>query len=375
MIMAYKCQTKRSNSNTKQLMLSHHHWWPTIRSVHTIKKDKQNINIQDIKQRSDQTVVKVVVPSYQDSNKCISFGSGFRVNGDEMMIITNAHVVQGSQLVGLIMHLNGWLDLLTGLVCYVEPQRDLALIELKNVDNDRFHAQPFDISRQQTNKSNIFAEPVASIGPTETLGCKSCQSGIVQTHGITVGQQRTAGQIVIYSIDDSTRLIRHSSETIIGYSGGPTLTSEANVIGVQVMNRVRERFSFGITCNDIFDFLANSRHYRLNGFNDRRLQRTVSYTLRPGYKLGLIVSNNTIDDNNTDLIIDSSLPESLNYEYIGHQIIDTNIRQIANQLNGVNPNNNIISLTMRSMADTTKQWQLMSMTAIDYTQQNLPIIF
>ncbi|XP_054156646.1 uncharacterized protein LOC128956250 [Oppia nitens] len=381
--MAYnKCQTNSNNNRNQLLLLSSNgkwfqtNWfkslpnrWPTIRSVYTINDD---IDIDSVKFQCDQSVVQIMIPSLMDNQKIVGNGSGFRLKAMEMSIITNAHVVQGSHLIQLIMYFDGWLELLLpASVVYCEPHRDLALIQLMNPRKDYFRAQPFD-----TKTTDIFGKPVASIGPTQTAGEKSCQSGIIQTTGITVRQQQCgqSGHIYPSFIDDNRcPLVQHSAPILHGYSGGPALTSEANVIGVQLMVSLIQDFAFAITCTDILDFIENSKRYA-NSLNVRQLNRTVGYTLRPGLKLGLIIFN-TIDDNNTDLIIDNTLPESVNYKFIGHQISDTNIQQIANKLNGLTRDNNIIALTMRSMADTTNQSELMSMTAIDYTQQNLPIIF
>ncbi|XP_054156589.1 uncharacterized protein LOC128954991 [Oppia nitens] len=396
-IIAYNKWQTNSNSNRNQLLFSNgkrfqtnrftlllsSHPWPTImttiRSAHTIKDDNR-INIKAIKFRCDQSVVKIMVPSLNDSqNKYIANGTGFRLNGNEMSIVTNLHVVGGSQSVQVSMYFYGGLDIVAANVVYVEPARDLALLVLNKPDKDLFHGQPFD-SRTSTTTTNtttadVFGEPVASIGHTQIVGEKSCQSGIILTVGITVDKLHGYGYVFPTFIDNSRQLLVHSAPILRGYSGGPALTADYTVIGAQIMGTLKDRFSFAITCNDILDFIENSKRYA-NGFNDRQLNRTVSYTLRPGLKLGLILLSNTIDDNNsTEFTIVNTIPESPNVEFIGQQIMDTTIRELANKLNDLTRDNNIISLTMRSMADTTKQSELMSMTAIDYNETNLPIIF
>ncbi|XP_054156687.1 uncharacterized protein LOC128955075 [Oppia nitens] len=325
-IMTYNKWPTNSNSNRNQLLLSDKwfqtnrfrplssHPWPTtttttIRSAYTIKDD-QNINILDIKYWSDQTVVRIFVSQLDDCDQSIADGSGFRVNGDEMMIITSAHVVKGSNLVEVLMHYYGYLNMLLAQVVYVEQHRDLALLNVINLDSDRFQSLPFDTR----SANDLIGQPVASIGHMETIGEKSCQSGIIQSIGMTNRQQRPSGQIYHHFYAESCPLLSHSSPIFFGYSGGPALTSLSHMIGVQTSGRWAEGFYYAVTCSEIFDFIGNYIHYAVNGFIDRQLNRTVSYTLRPGLKLGLILLSNTIDDNNnsTEFTIVNTIPESPN---------------------------------------------------------------
>ncbi|XP_054156686.1 uncharacterized protein LOC128955074 [Oppia nitens] len=387
--MAYNKWPTNSNSNRNQLLSSNGKWfqtnrlrplsshpWPTsttttIRSAYTINNKVDDIDIVDIKRQSNETMVKIIIQSFADFNRIISNGSGFRLIGNELTIITNAHVVSGSHLVAVLMHFNGHLAVLPATVAYVEQHRDLAMLQLQIdiINRDHFQALPF---RQSTPSVNdMLGEPVACIGHTQALGEKSCHQGIVQSVGTTVGQQNKWEKIGLLVTDELCPLVMHSAPILPGYSGGPALTSSAQVFGVQVMVKLKEDFSFAITLTDLLDFIENSKQYAM-GLNVRQLIRKQRYTLAPGYKLGLILSN-TIDGNNTELTIENIIPQSRNIKYIGQQIANTDIKQLTDNLNTITSKKTTLRVSVRK--ESNKPLMLTLMTAIDYTEPNLPIIF
>ncbi|XP_054156689.1 serine protease DegP homolog [Oppia nitens] len=316
-------------------------------------------------------MVKIMIPSFADFDKILSNGSGFRMNGNsELSIITNAHVVSGSHLVALLMHFNGQLAVLPATVTYVEQHRDLAMLELliNHIESDHYQALPFS---QSTQVNDMLGEPVVCIGHTRTLGEKSCHTGIVQSVGINVGHQYRPYEILLVDAHESCPLVMHSAPILPGYSGGPALTSTAQVFGVQVMVKLEEDFSFAITLTDLLDFIENSKQYAM-GLNVRQLIRKQRYTLAPGYKLGLILSN-TIDGNNTELTIENIIPQSRNIKYIGQQIANTDIKQLTDNLNTITSKKTTLRVSVRK--ESNKPLMLTLMTAIDYTEPDLPIIF
>lgn len=180
-------------------------------------------------------------------------GSGFVIDLQRRMIITNAHVVQGAQFVEVRKH--GDSNNHTGYVVFMGADCDMALVHVpddKFWDEQALTALPFDVPHVESTIP-ATAVPATSTSPLEELaamhtqyapftGLPQLQDG-VKVVGYPVGGDQlsiTSGvvsriEVSSYGRDTPSALLTVQIDAAInhGNSGGPALSTRSKkVIGI-----------------------------------------------------------------------------------------------------------------------------------------------
>ncbi|XP_054156636.1 uncharacterized protein LOC128955029 [Oppia nitens] len=311
---------------------------PTTRSAYTM-------NIVDIKQRFNLTIVKIGVQSYIDNTSVVTVGTGFRIISTSsshpmMIIVTNAHVVKGRHRVMVEVYINDRLIQLPASVVYVEQHRDLALVRLIRQNNDNFQPQPIVGAEAAATAADddLIGQPVASVGHTSVRGGRSCQSGYVRASGVQIRQIHDPSTVSLIFTGPDQPVLVHSAPVLPGYSGGALVNSDAHVIGVQSSANLCENINYAVPNTRLLEFIARGIAYHSRE-SDRLRQhfrklyeldsQAVAVVDGSGKKrlLGLVVSRQPFTGS---FSVKSALPTVASIDANG--IIGTHIWQINNQV-------------------------------------------
>ncbi|XP_054156787.1 uncharacterized protein LOC128955168 [Oppia nitens] len=272
-------------------------------------------------------------------------GSGFRVRlfGDNLMIVTNAHVVNGCHTILLTVYYDNRICEMYGTVVYVERQLDLALIRLRVDDGDygdNFQPRPLaDYTSSGPTPIPSPGDPIVSVAHSQVANNK--HPGIIRAYGCPAVADMDDWYIVSDGIDvwDGLLMLCHTARIVPGFSGGPLVDGGANIIGVNDLGCEFDLF-YNITSTDTIDFIRRGQQYMTNEFRLKYAKREDSYATKSGLKLGIIVGCRRLLNNR--FIIDDILPETnCSKLYIDCEIVDinghklTNIRQFTDTLTGL----------------------------------------
>ncbi|XP_054156763.1 uncharacterized protein LOC128955147 [Oppia nitens] len=285
----------------------------------------------------------------QYSNNSTGSGTGFVVDNDGdcyHLIVTNYHVVRGSPMVLLEDYLcvfdydNYPYDYcIVGRVVYVELDMDLALIEFE--DWEQFPILPI------VNYAIDFGDPVLTIGHGERDF--NCHPGLVRAYGFRARDISDYYELFPewFKYGDH-ELVEHSAVTTGGFSGGPMVNSDNQVVSANEI-QVRRTNYYNIPANDINEFIQRGQQYLSSGLwlipEDR-------YRVRSGLKLGLIIVKDFLENNNY---------------YIVDEICKNYCRQLGDALTD-SQINSLIKLKFLGGLSADLQ-------VLDYTDQDLPIVF
>ncbi|XP_054156788.1 uncharacterized protein LOC128955169 [Oppia nitens] len=277
-------------------------------------------------------------------------GSGFRVRlfGDNLLIVTNAHVVQGCHTVLLVVNYANHIVQLYGTVEYVEQQLDLALIRLRMDDtgfSDNFQPRPLADYTSSGPPIPSPGDPIVAVAHSQVPNNK--HPGIVRALGcppLTDMDDWYTISVNVYNWTDQL-MLSHTARIVSGFSGGPLVDAAANIVGVNDLGCEFDLF-YNITSTDTIDFIRRGKQYMTNEFPIKYAKREDSYTTKSSLKLGIIVGCRRLLNNR--FIIDDILPETnCSKLYIDCEIVDingqqlTNIRQFTDTLIGLKDNEKI----------------------------------
>ena len=213
------------------------------------------------------TVEKTIVDRYLDLEELRGSGSGFVICEDT--IVTNFHVVQGSQVV-FISTMDG--KNLEGRILDTDKTLDIAFISVKNLN-----IKPLKLGDSDRIR---VGEMVLAIGnPLGVFGSPTVTLGIVSATGRSV---RTDD--LIYE-----NLIQTDAAINPGNSGGPLVNMSGEIIGLtSAMIQQAQGIGFAIPVNNIKILLSSIQKYGkivkpsvgINGL-------TINQTIADYYKLPL----------------------------------------------------------------------------------------
>jgi S1-C subfamily serine protease len=186
--------------------------------------DGKGATVNDIYKRSAQGVVFVEARGRQASPSPFGLpdrggnasGSGFIVS-DDGFVVTNAHVVEGSDDVRVRFDEPGEGESLDAKVVGADPSTDIALLKLEDADEKDLRPLPLGDS----SKLKV-GDPTIAIG--NPFGFNQSV-----TTGIVSALQRQIPAPNNFSIDD---VIQTDASVNPGNSGGPLLDAAGRVIGV-----------------------------------------------------------------------------------------------------------------------------------------------
>lgn len=170
-----------------------------------------------------------LVPSTQQRR---GVGSGFVLDGEHGLIVTNNHVVQGATVLRVT-----WQDgeRASGRVLAREPRADLAFVK---VDLKKPHpALPL------ADKPAEVGQPVLAVGSPLGLSY-SVSAGIVSASGRTVGESPVG-------------FLQTDTAINPGNSGGPLISFDGRVVGVNTaIARDAQGIGFAIPASVVADLVA-----------------------------------------------------------------------------------------------------------------------
>ena len=167
-------------------------------------EDNKILLAQNTEEETRIQVYQKASPSVVLIQTAVSFGSGFIISGDGL-IVTNSHVLEGGGDIVKVL-LNDGTEVIADVVGFDPEGVDLAAIKIR--DGNNLPSLSFaDFNSLQVGQS-IYA-----IGSPR-------------------GQYNTYTSGIISQIDNKRKLVQHSAAINPGNSGGPLLNSRGEVIGV-----------------------------------------------------------------------------------------------------------------------------------------------
>ncbi|XP_054156724.1 serine protease HTRA3-like [Oppia nitens] len=335
MIMAYNWQTNRYLRQQQQWFyrsssssLSSDRW--PLRSAKLLSPD---IDIDYISKRCLDSVCLCVPETYyrHPRDKSVRFGSGFRVRDvSEVLVVTNCHVVSGCNTILVHMCYNGRQCGMYGRAAYVEPHIDMALIRFAwpPVDNNW---QPIPLAT--THGRPPIGEPIVALGAFSTFITCS-HNGIITADQITLDMADFQRVINPITTDSEYRpMVMHSSSVISGFSGGPLVNADGNVVALNAMRSGYGR-NYGQSVDEVIEFIERAKLYDNRVFPWQQTYREIKYSLAPAVKLGVVLSKEDDIFTVEDILNDSRCRELQNKYILGinEQPLIT-IRQLTDALN------------------------------------------
>lgn len=207
-----------------------------------------------VQQQFKDTVVQVFsqiaefnwIEPYKTPNQMEATGSAFFIN-DSGQLITNAHVVEQAQAVSIQIPSLGKrrFDV---TILGISPERDLALLEVKPAE--------LEAIKKALGKDKL---PYMLMGNSDhihradkimALGYPLGQQGLKSTTGVVSGREHIQGQ----------HFIQISAPLNKGNSGGPSLNSSGEVVGVNSAGIANaQNVGYIIPSNDVQLFLRQIR--------------------------------------------------------------------------------------------------------------------
>ncbi|XP_054155536.1 serine protease HTRA4-like [Oppia nitens] len=299
------------------------------------------------------SMVKIWIYSMSDTNASrLGSGAGCLVDSRDGLILTNYHVVRNSidvlvemsqkypksdllVSVGQTSGDNDMIQQIAGRVLYVEPQYELALINLCNYKSNALRA--FELSATDPELGDdviLFGNPRIK---------NTIQAGVI--HSISAKGQITACFLFNENIciDQDYLFTQHSATGWPGSSGGPLMDMNGRVVGVH-FGAVEQKINLAAKSMDIIAFLGRSQQFLDNDYitiqNDRqnRCKRHNSLGL---ILLGFVINGFTFGD--TDVRNQLQLNDiitSVNGSPIRF------IKQLTDALNNLTEDNQTIQLTV-----------------------------
>jgi S1-C subfamily serine protease len=180
--------------------------------------------LEDMIERAMPAVVMIETPKTR--------GSGFFVKPD--LIVTNAHVISGFQLVAITTRDGAKL---TGRVGESSDQHDVALVQVPG-------QRPTDAQLPLGNSASLrLGQGIVALGWAQSL----TQSTV--TRGIVTGLRRDAGR----------NLLQTDAVPNPGDSGGPLLDRRGEVVGVTTFRGEGGTSGYAITIDDVKPFVARNQ--------------------------------------------------------------------------------------------------------------------
>ncbi len=223
-----------------------------VKNVFAFAK-KTTPNLQAIRTRGlGSSIYKAYAPAvalvlHVKDEKVVSTGSGIILNnrGD---IVTNHHVVEGADSLRILLLQYQENFYFSAKLMNCNPSRDLAYIKMEHVP-DEFHFVELG-----SNSDVLVGDDVHAIG--HPIG-----QPWVYTRG-TIGQIYPGYTWAIEGHDYEATVIQTQTPLNPGNSGGPLITDEGKVVGINTwITAGAQGVNFAVSVDDIKDFYQNRFSY------------------------------------------------------------------------------------------------------------------
>lgn len=180
-------------------------------------------------------------PNSLPKNQQSTIGTGFVVNADKGVIVTNRHVVSDTSLKYSVVTKDG--KKLDVQKIYRSPTLDLAIVQVSSTSSGDL--KPLDLG--DSSKLKVGQTAIA-IGNALGRFDNTVTTGVISGLGRTIG----AGDPFSGETEELDNLIQTDAAINPGNSGGPLLNSAAQVIGVNVATTEgAQNIGFAIPINSV----------------------------------------------------------------------------------------------------------------------------
>ncbi len=178
-----------------------------------------------------------------------SIGTGFIIDGDEGLVLTNKHVVSGTDGKYQIVTSTDKKYEVTKI--YRDPLNDIAILQINKSQNVGDKLSPIELG----DSSNLqVGQYVVAIGTALGEFKNTVTTGVISG----LGRGITAGNPYAGYVERLDNVIQTDAAISPGNSGGPLLNSAGQVIGVNTaVSSAGQNIGFAIPINVIKDSLNN----------------------------------------------------------------------------------------------------------------------
>lgn len=218
-----------------------------------VEKPQPGAPLDEYARYAEHAIVKLDVYS-DDFNQTDSLGSGFIIDIDQRLVVTNYHVLQ-SAVKAHVKFNNGVRFGVLGYVA-VKPESDLAIIQVNGLPPQATALE------MKVDGDPQASDAVVSIG--HPLGHEfqvtRGQVDFVKRTRELPDDIRAFLHEGIHNSSDDEVWIKHSAEINPGNSGGPVLNAHGEVLGVNTFKRTTEPHGYALHAKHVAELLQ----HRLN---------------------------------------------------------------------------------------------------------------
>jgi S1-C subfamily serine protease len=212
----------------------------TLNSFKILKNKTRGLSGEGIYSKYSKSVVLVI----NDENQ--STGSGSIIMKDRGIVLTNWHVVQGSEYVGVIFKSQKELkdsDVYEGKVIGYNATKDLAIIQIQGQIPDNIN------ELKLSDKYPDVGSDVHAIGHPGSLAW-------TYTKGY-VSQVRPNYEWNYKETAHKASIIQTQTPISPGNSGGPLISDDGKLLGVNSFKASGENLNFAVSSLEVLSFLRN----------------------------------------------------------------------------------------------------------------------
>jgi serine protease Do len=234
-------------------------------------KNKGSLDVSDIVEEAMPSVVSITTKSVQEVQTYMGMfgyggytsqeqevegaGSGIIIgnNDDELLIVTNYHVVEDAETVSVSFIDNETYE---AKVKGFDEEKDLAIVAVTLDDIEAETLEQISIAKIGSSDDLKIGEQVVAIGNAMGYG-QSVTTGIVSAKNRRINS--STSQVETYS-DSGTNLIQTDAAINPGNSGGALLNMDGEVIGInsaKLASTEVEGVGYAIAISDVSDVLEN----------------------------------------------------------------------------------------------------------------------
>ncbi|XP_054158105.1 uncharacterized protein LOC128956396 isoform X1 [Oppia nitens] len=237
----------------QQQQSSHPHQWWWLRHARARAVIGDGIDIRYVYDVCHKSIVMCtqIIADIADEERYGNYGTGFRLTrsgDDDLLMITNAHTVQGCPIVLIdVYYQNQWLELY-GRSVYVEQHLDLALVQLVVAANTRdddygvYKPQSFALANDRVLASDKLGDEIVAYGHGDID--HTVHPGIVLATGMpmnTVSLSVGDYHVLLVTVATDQQVVVHSGHLFSGFSGGPLIDNQLNIVGVNCFRGLYNR--------------------------------------------------------------------------------------------------------------------------------------